>query len=116
MNFVWQYPAIIDRVIDGDTVVAHVQISAEEDRHGVSIRVEGINALELSEQFGGEARDYAASLLPIGTPVILVHHKREKFGRFLCRIVLPDGSDFSTLMLSKLASDGITHLAVPYAG
>lgn len=114
MNFVWQYPAQVDRVVDGDTIVMHVRFSAEEERHGVNIRVEGINALELSQKYGSEARDFAASLLPSGTEVILVHRKREKYGRFLAKITLPDGSDFSDHMLSAIASDGVTHLAVPY--
>jgi len=114
MNFVWQFPATVDRVVDGDTVEMHVQITAEEKRHGVNIRVEGINALEPSEKFGAEAKAKAESLLPVGTAVILVHRRREKYGRFLAKITLPDGSDFSDHMLAALASDGITHLAKPY--
>ena len=114
MTFTWLYPATVNRVVDGDTIEMHVQISAEEERHGVNIRVEGINALELSEKYGAEAKAYAQSLLPSGTEVVLVHRKREKYGRFLARVTLPDGSDFSTLMLTKMASDGVTPLAKPY--
>lgn len=112
--FVWQFPATVDRVIDGDTVVMHVRLNADEERHGLNVRVEGINALELSQQFGGEARDFAKALLPPGTDVVLVHRKREKYGRFLAKITLPDGSDFSDHMLTGLASDGVTHFAIPY--
>lgn len=114
MNFVWQFPATVDRIVDGDTVVAHVHFTAEDERHGVNIRIEGINALELSERFGGEAKAKAESLLPVGTEVILVHRRREKYGRLLAKVTLPDGTDFSDHMLAALASDGITHLAKPY--
>lgn len=113
-GFVWQYPGTIDRVVDGDTVVVHVQFSADDDRHGVNIRIEGINALELSQKYGAEAKAKAESLLPPGTAVVLIHRRREKYGRFLARITLPDGTDFSDHMLVALASDGLTNLAVPY--
>lgn len=113
-GFVWQYPGVVDRIIDGDTVVCHVLIAPEDEQHAVSVRVDGINALELSQQYGGEARDYAISILPPGTQVTLIARKREKYGRFLARIVLPDGSDFGGLMLVAKASDGVTPLAVPY--
>ncbi|MBA2703853.1 MAG: thermonuclease family protein [Blastocatellia bacterium] len=116
MTFIWQYPAEVDSVHDGDTVTVHMQVSAIEERHGVDCRIEGINALELRDKFGAEARDALAKLLPPGTPVILVHRRKEKFGRFLVRITLPDGTDVSDKMLTALASDGVTHLAVPYAG
>ena len=112
--FVWTFPATVVRVVDGDSVVCDVQFSAVHEDKEVDIRVEGINALELSEKFGGEARDYARGLLPEGTAVILIHRKREKFGRFLAKIGLPSGDDFGTLMLTALASDGATHFAVPY--
>lgn len=114
MNFVWQFPATVDRVVDGDTVEMHVQITAEEERHGVNIRIEGINALELSERFGAEAKAKAERLLPVGTEVVLIHRRREKYGRFLAKVTLPDGSDFSDHMLAALATDGITRLAKPY--
>lgn len=118
--------------------------------HDVPIRVEGINAVELRTTFGPEARaaavfilaghpelagnadtsPYAVSdTLDDGTKVLrllvpvhvtLVHHAREKFGRFLAKIILPDGGDFGQRMLTmpdgsqRLASDGVTPLAVPY--
>ncbi len=43
MSFVWQYPAVIDRVVDGDTVVCHIRMSAEMEVHEVNVRLEGIN-------------------------------------------------------------------------
>lgn len=114
-GFVWTYPAQVQRVVDGDTVECHVQFSPLEvhDAEGVNVRVEGINALELKERFGGEAKAFAEGLLPVGSQVVLIARRREKYGRFLAHITLPDGSDFSAHMLAALASDGVTHLAVP---
>ncbi len=120
---VWTYPGFVDGVIDGDTVVAHVYVHPFEggELHGVHIRVDGINALELSQKYGGEARDYARKLLSSdvgsfvpGLPITLVARHAEKYGRWLCGIVLPDSRDFGSLMLTARASDGTTPLAVPY--
>lgn len=113
-GFAWQFPAEADRCIDGDTVVCHVLWKPGDEAHGVDVRVDGINAIELRAKFGAEARDYAASLLPAGTPVTLTVTRREKYGRLLARITLPDGRDFGSLMLTAVASDGLTPLAVPY--
>lgn len=116
IGFTWQFPAVVDRWIDGDTPVVHVRWTYENEEHGVQIRVDGINAIELRQQFGGEAKAYAETLAPPGSPVMLVERtKREKYGRLLARIVLADGRDFGTEMLLARASDGATPLAVPYS-
>lgn len=112
----WTYPAQVTRVIDGDTIECRVQFSPIEahDSGGIAVRVEGINAIETSQKFGKEATAKARELLPVGTVVTLISRKKDKYGRFLARITMPDGTDFSTHMLSALASDGVTHLAVPF--
>lgn len=112
--FIWNYPAIVDRIVDGDTLECHVQFSALEETHGVNIRIEGINAVELRTPFGKEARDFAASVAPTGTAVTLVHRRKDKYGRLLAHVILPDASEFGAHMLTAMASDGVTHLAVPY--
>ncbi len=113
-GFVWQFPAVIDRVVDGDSLEVHVLRGADEVVHGVNVRLEGMNAIELRDQFGREAQGYLAALAPPGTPIMLLHRRREKFGRLLARVVLADGTDLSNEMLLAKASDGITPLAVPY--
>lgn len=114
MNFVWQFPAQVDRWVDGDTVVVHRQISAEEERHGENVRVEGINAPEMNTAAGKSALVFAAQLCPSGTDITLVHHKKEKYGRFLARVILPDGRDFSTVMLTTIDPSTGQPYAVPY--
>lgn len=112
----WLFPATIDRWVDGDSVVVHVARTAREEIHGVEVRVDGINAVELKTQFGPEAKAYAEKLAPVGSAVTLVERNHtEKYGRELARITLPDGRDLSTEMLLAKASDGITPLAVPYS-
>ena len=113
-GFVWQYPALVDRVTDGDSLECHVLFQAEYMRHAVNVRLDGINAIELRDEFGREAQSYLAALCPPGTQIMLLHRKREKYGRFLARALLADGTDLSTAMLTAKASDGVTPLAPPY--
>lgn len=98
--FAWQYPALLDAWIDGDTPICHVGMTPSIEWHGVHVRVEGINAPELHDAGGREAKAYAESLVPPGAEVTLIATRREKYGRFLARIVLADGSDFSTEMIA----------------
>lgn len=113
-GFVWQKPAVIDDWYDGDSAFCHVRVGPEDEQHRVEVRIEGINAVELRTTFGPEALAAARGFAPAGTQVMLVEHKREKFGRMLAKMILPDGSDFGTHMLLSVASDGTTPLAVPY--
>lgn len=112
-GFVWTLPAVVDEIIDGDSVRCHVWFRSEFPEHQ-DIRVDGIDALEKSERYGGEAIAKARELLPAGTPVTLVHRKRDKYGRLLARIVMPDGRDYGEQMMTTTASDGQTPLAKPY--
>jgi len=102
-SFVWVYPAGVDHVHDGDTVVCHVLIHPNEggELHEVSVRVEGINSPEMNTAEGKAAKVYAESLLSPGTQVMITARKRDKYGRFLGRLVLPNGDDFSTLMITS---------------
>jgi endonuclease YncB( thermonuclease family) len=111
-GFVWTYPAKIDDFHDGDTAICHILIHPNEggELHEIHVRTEGINAPELNTAAGREAREYARALaIEHGTDVVLVARKREKYGRFLSRIVFPDGSDFSELMVA--AGHAVPYLA-----
>ena len=101
-GFVWTFPAEVDRVQDGDTVVAHVLLHPNEggEAHAVNIRVDGINAPELNTAAGTAAKAYAETLLPPGAAITLIARKREKYGRFLARVILSNGDDLSALMIA----------------
>jgi endonuclease YncB( thermonuclease family) len=72
-----------------------------------TIRVADINSPELhrgddAERAAGvEARAYAMSLAPVGTPVVIhTEPDTETFGRFVAAITLPDGRDFGQAMVA----------------
>jgi endonuclease YncB( thermonuclease family) len=71
------------------------------------IRVDGINAPELGTPEGYAAKSYAETLLSIGARVTLTITRRDKYGRVLAKIKLPDGRDFGAAMISAKC-------AVPY--
>jgi micrococcal nuclease len=107
---VWLVHAVIVRVIDGDTVVAHLDLGWHTWRHDEHIRLNGIDAPERSEpERWAAAKAFVERLLPEGTEVLLVSEKLEKYGRTLGRILLRDGRDVSQEVLNA-------GLAKPYFG
>ena len=86
-------PATVERVIDGDTIIATIDGSSE------TIRLLGIDTPEkpggprAAECFGSEASAFAESLLPSGTTVVLSRdaETRDQFGRLLAFVHRTDG-------------------------
>jgi micrococcal nuclease len=107
---VWLVHAIIVRVIDGDTVVVHMDLGWHTWRHDEHVRLNGIDAPERTDPVRwAEAKAFVERLLPAGTEVLLVSEKLEKYGRTLGRILLRDGRDVSQEVLNA-------GLAKPYTG
>lgn len=103
------YPARVDRVVDGDTVMVSIDLGfdhliSSEDFDGrprLACRIHGINAPELRTDAGKAALVFAAGLLPVGTRVTVMSFGWDKYGgRFDGSITLPDGSDFGQRMLA----------------
>lgn len=95
----FSFPAEVDSWHDGDTVYVHRAARPGLVIHGEHVRVEGINAPELHDVNGYAARDYAASLAPPGTIVLLRCTHLDKYGRLLARVILPNGLDLSDEMI-----------------
>lgn len=95
----WRMPAVVERIIDGDTIEMSIMVMPGMELNHEHVRVEGINAPEMGTTAGRDATIFAQGLLPIGMLVTLIMNHRDKYGRVLARIQLPDGRDFSALML-----------------
>lgn len=103
----YEYKAAVVRVVDGDTVDVRIDLGFSigfETR----LRLLGINTSELHAPDPAErerARAGAAmlsSLLPVGS-VVQVHtqkDRREKYGRYLARVVTADGTDAAAALLA----------------
>lgn len=102
--------ARIVKVVDGDTVHVLLPDGAKSETEE-KVRLFGINTPELHprpgtpkgsftpEPFSQEACDYLASLCPPGTDVSLAQHGRDKYGRLLGVLLLPDGRDANHLLI-----------------
>ena len=89
----YEYKAKIVRVIDGDTVDALVDLGFETHVHR-RLRLFGIDAPEIrgpSREHGEAAKEYLASLVDqCEVLVSTTRDKREKYGRYLAKIYVPD--------------------------
>lgn len=72
------------RIVDGDTI--EVLHSLRPER----IRLNGVDAPEKSQAFGSRARQFAARLV-FGRIVTVREKGRDRYGRTLAEIALPDG-------------------------
>lgn len=98
------YPVV--KVVDGDT--AHVLVDGVVE----TVRIVGINTPETDQCWGSEATQAAARLLD-GTSVVLIadptQADRDRYGRLLRYVVLPDGTDFGLRMISDGNADEYTY-------
>lgn len=103
----FEYRAMIDRVIDGDTVVAIIDCGFRI-YHEMTLRLYGIDAPELATLEGGEAKQYLAKLLnetEDGVRIKTVqdvhaHDKPDSFGRYLATLYgFETGKDLNAAMV-----------------
>lgn len=87
----YNYEATVKRVVDGDTVDLLVDLGLRVCVNA-RIRLRGINAPEMHDEGGPEAKTYLESLLPQGKGVIVSTFKNpeDKFGRWLGDIKVPE--------------------------
>jgi endonuclease YncB( thermonuclease family) len=105
----------IDPVHDGDTLWLRVDLGFDI-HHDMSIRLNGLDAPELSTQAGKDVRAWLAAALPVGTVVILRTEKdhTEKYGRYLGTIIKPGGLGVDPVNINEaLLASG---QAKPYDG
>ncbi len=96
----FEYQARVNRVVDGDTVIMDVDLGFGVWLHAQSFRLLGCNARETSEEGGIEAGAHLATVLPVGTLVVLTSVKNDKYGgRYDALVELPSGQDLATLLV-----------------
>jgi endonuclease YncB( thermonuclease family) len=116
MTIYGPYPATVDHVIDGDSIMLAADLGWDITLRQ-NVRLLGLNARELSEPGGKEARDHLTALLPPGTPVTLVSHGWDKYGgRTDGTVILPAIGDVGTFLIAgqwAAAWDGSGSRPVP---
>lgn len=98
----FEYRAKIISVYDGDTCRADVDLGFGVVLKNQSLRVYGIDAPEVGTEAGNNAREFARKLMPVSIAVRIHTFKdaKEKYGRYLAQITLPDGVDFAAAMIA----------------
>lgn len=99
----WTYPAVVRRVVDGDTLILDLDMGLSVWRLGERCRLQGINAPEMDTIEGQQARAFLAGLLtPQGMPsqVTFRSRKLDKYGRPLGSVILPNGHDLESVLVA----------------
>lgn len=109
----YKYKAFIYNVVDGDTVDARVDLGFTVSVD-VRFRLAGLDTPELHSsdvvvrEAAQRAKQFTSDKVG-GKDVLLESVKADKYGRWLAKIYLPDGTCLNDLLLSE-------HLAVDYSG
>lgn len=101
--------AVVERVVDGDTIIAEIAGSRER------VRLLGIDTPESVAEnrpdqcFGAESADYLRSVLPEGTDVTLIRdvESRDQFDRLLAYVVRSSDQLFVNLDLLQRGYAGV---------
>ena len=118
----YEYKAVIVRVVDGDTVDVDIDLGFDVWLKKQRIRLYGVDTPEsrtrdLEEKmYGNAAKKFVQSFLPIGTNQILVTKldDRGKFGRILGEFVTFDAAKDRQSTINQLLIDN--HYGVEYHG
>lgn len=99
----YEYKAKVLKIIDADTMDVSIDLGFDISINQ-RIRLIGINTAEKNTVLGIEAAGFVRNLVPVGTEVLLQSEKdkREKFGRYLARVILPGTNDcLNDLLIAK---------------
>lgn len=88
----FDYRAVVVRVVDGDTVILDVDLGFGVWLRYQSFRLVGLNAREHADTGGKEAKANLESRLPVGTVATVTSVKNDKYGgRFDAEIIVAGG-------------------------
>ena len=118
----YEYKAVVDRVIDGDTVDVDIDLGFGMWMHKERIRLHGIDTPEsrtrdsVEKKFGYLAKDMVESFLPVGSiqKLVTVKDKAGKFGRILGKFKIHDGKEDRQTTINEWMLEN--HYAVAYLG
>ncbi len=75
----YTYYGTVAKIYDGDTLTLDVDLGFDIQHKGQSVRLVGCNAIELNQPGGKEAQQHLATMLPIGTVLMLQSVKFDKY-------------------------------------
>jgi micrococcal nuclease len=101
----FKYNAIVDRVVDGDTVDLSIDLGFDI-WHRIRVRINGLDTPEKNFDYGKVVRQYVADTLE-SKQVEIASHKKDKYGRYLVDLYLDTipGKTFN----QHLLDEGMAH-------
>lgn len=94
-----EYPAALDRVIDGDTMVFLVDLGFRTFSK-IKVRLLGVDTPERGKPGYQEAKDFVQAKLAVDAVVLMTYREdRQTFDRWLAAVELPDGTDLARLII-----------------
>lgn len=119
----FQYPAKIMRIVDGDTLWLDIDLGFRL-HHQVDVRLAHINTPETinytAKGLVDPAAAYIAKVCPVGCDVVVDIVKQEKYGRWLAQIYYAPGviGPMQILQQAHVLNDELVRagLAVKYEG
>ena len=103
----YKYAAKVDRVVDGDTVDAVMDLGFSVAIK-IRCRLARINALEMNEAGGKDAKLIVQTLLPVGKDVFIHSTQLDKYGRSIAEIYVNNEN------LTDVLRDSHPELFKPY--
>ncbi len=105
----YDYEATVKRVIDGDTIVADIDLGFGIIYIDQTLRFYGINAPELRDkdpalrEAAQQSRARVLELCPIGTTIRVktLKDKKEKFGRYLALVYDSQNREINKLLIEE---------------
>lgn len=90
----YTYEAVIDRVIDGDTLLVVIEVGFRIKVYD-KLRLRGIDCPELGTPEGERAKRFVAGLLPVDSVIVLKSHKTrtDTYGRFVADVFFKTGEN-----------------------
>jgi micrococcal nuclease len=101
----YAYRATVVRVIDGDTLVVHIDQGFHDWKHDQHLRLFGVDAPKLATAAGRAAADYVRRLLPAGAQVVVRPHRDvlgddvSSFERWVAEVWTPLGDYLPQLLV-----------------
>ncbi|CAM5558998.1 thermonuclease family protein [Eoetvoesiella caeni] len=86
----------ITSVHDGDTM----RLRCPGNKKSIAVRLEQIDAPEIGQAYGIQARDYLRSICPVGTTAVLSSSSKDRYGRTLGQVHC-NGTDANASMISS---------------
>jgi micrococcal nuclease len=111
---IYNYKAILERVIDGDTIVVTLALGLGIHMSKFKIRMAYIDAPEMRDKpFGQESKDFIIDFIANKAIVVKTKSdKKDKYGRYLCEVYVKTGDEWVSVN-SKMLTEG---QAVKYKG